>query len=460
MASSRAISFGVYEQSSIGLNYGSPNLWKHRDDLRRTNLGYDYWSNVGKLVEEAGMDFMFLGDVLAIDDSFPQSAKMSLRSGGGIPAHDPVAIASAVLSSTSKVGVIVTMSSTYEHPFRVARTFSTLDHLSGGRVGLNVVTSYLPSAARNFGLQEAFGHDERYELADEFMDVLYKLWEGSWEEDAFVMDADSGLFAEPEKVHRIDHVGKRFRVAGPHVSPPSQQRTPLLVVAGWSPRGHVFSANHAEVVFAGSQSAQEIIRGRKAIEAELNALGTNRPVRVYGGFSVVTAPSKDELSQKLGLLREVHQSDGEALWANHGAWSGIDLLGLPDNASVDGARGHTESVSTALARDPSTATVGGLKRKLLELGGSDPNVFIGLPEEVTDQIEEYARCSGVDGLVLRTFLSPGSLRDFAQLVAPILDARGLMDKSRSGTASLRRRLMGHDLLDQRHRGKLFGPRTS
>src|SRR5690606_3257938 len=161
----------------------------------------------------------------------------SLRESVQIPTNDPLLVIPAMAAVTKHLGFAATFSTTYEPPFAFARRMSTLDHLTKGRVGWNIVTSYLPNAARNFGLAEEIEHDHRYEIADEYLEVLYKLWEGSWEDDAVVRDAEASVYADPEKGHRIDHVGENFSVAGPHLSEPSPQRTPALILATASPAG-------------------------------------------------------------------------------------------------------------------------------------------------------------------------------------------------------------------------------
>jgi FMN-dependent oxidoreductase (nitrilotriacetate monooxygenase family) len=173
---------------------------------------------------------------------------------------------------TEHLGFGITASTSYEHPFTFARRMSTLDHLSNGRVGWNIVTSYLNSGALNVGLDAQVRHDNRYDIADEYLEVVYKLWEGSWEDDAVVLDIDQGIYADPEKVHPIAHEGTYYKVPGIHMTEPSPQRTPVLYQAGASPRGRRFAAENAEAVFMAAPTAA--IMARRV--ADLRSLGAGR----------------------------------------------------------------------------------------------------------------------------------------------------------------------------------------
>lgn len=170
-----------------------------------------------------------------------------MKTGMQVPANDPMLIVPAMAQATTHLSFAVTISTTYEHPFSLARRLSTLDHLTNGRVAWNIVTTAVTSAARNFGLSEVIQHDNRYDIADEFLEVCYKLWEGSWEDDAVVLE--NGIYADPAKVHEINHQGQYFKVEGPHLCEPSLQRTPVIYQAGNSDRGRKFAARHAECVF-------------------------------------------------------------------------------------------------------------------------------------------------------------------------------------------------------------------
>ena len=200
-------------------------------------------------MEKGKFDGLFIADVLGVYDVYHGTAEHAIRHATQIPLNDPLLVVPAMAQVTEHLGFGVTCSLTYEHPYPFTRRMSTLDHLTKGRAGWNIVSSYLDSAARNFGMKHQVKHDDRYAVADEYMEVCYKLWETSWEDDAVVRDTQVGIFTDPEKVHPIEHYGEYFQVPGYHLCEPSPQRTPVLYQAGASRRGKDFAARHAECVF-------------------------------------------------------------------------------------------------------------------------------------------------------------------------------------------------------------------
>lgn len=198
--------------------HNSHGLWKDEENRRpREYKDLDYWIEVAKLLERGKFDAIFFADVAGIYDVYKNSSAPSLRNGLQVPLNDPAFAVPAMAAVTKNLSFAVTVSTTYDHPFAHARRFSTLDHLTKGRFAWNIVTSYLPNAAGNFGLNHMIVHDERYDIADEFLDVTYKLWEGSWEDGAVINDIVSDTFIDPAKVHKINHKGKYFSVEGPHL---------------------------------------------------------------------------------------------------------------------------------------------------------------------------------------------------------------------------------------------------
>jgi len=253
----KQIILNAFEMNSSMHN--SHGLWKHPENKRQR--GYkdlDYWINLAKLLEKGKFDAVFFADVLGIYDVYRNSKDPSIRDGLSVPSNDPALLVSAMASVTENLAFAITVSTTYEAPFGNARRFSTLDHLTKGRIAWNVVTSYLPNAARNFGLQGMIKHDERYNIADEYLDVSYKLWEQSWEDGAVVENVEQNTLIDPDKVHEINHEGTYFKVEGPHLSEPSVQRTPVIYQAGTSERGREFAARHAECVFVGGPTPERI----------------------------------------------------------------------------------------------------------------------------------------------------------------------------------------------------------
>lgn len=231
----KPIFFNLFEMNNRTGN--SHGLWRHRDSRHHEYNDINFWIEIAKKIEEGGFTAFFLGDFFGAADVYKGSPETAIRHAMQFPSNDPSLLIPSMAHATKTLSFVTTISTTYEHPFHVARRLSTLDHLTRGRVGLNVVTSYIASAARYFGLSEPVEHDRRYAIADEFLSVCYKLWEASWEDDAVTFDAANDLHIDPARVHDIHHQGALFKVDGPHVSEPSLQRSPVIFQAGSSRTG-------------------------------------------------------------------------------------------------------------------------------------------------------------------------------------------------------------------------------
>ena len=205
----RLIHLNAFENASpVNISSG---LWRHPEDQSHRYKDIRYWIELAQMLEGAGFDSIFMADVLGMLDVYQGKPDAALRTATQVPINDPTVLVSAMAAATKHIGFAMTVSLTYEQPYAFARTMTSLDHASDGRVGWNIVTSYLDSAARNLGRGEQMSHDERYDRGDEFMEVLYKLWEGSWEDDAVVIDKAKGIYVDPAKVHAIGHQGKYFQ---------------------------------------------------------------------------------------------------------------------------------------------------------------------------------------------------------------------------------------------------------
>src|SRR5580692_4702452 len=250
------IRLNAFEMACVG--HQSPGLWTHPRDRSGDYHRLDYWTDLARILERGKFDGLFLADVLGVYDVFAGSPDAALRQAIQVPVNDPLLAIPAMAQVTEHLGFGVTCNLSYEPPYSFARRMSTLDHLTAGRIGWNVVTGYLNSAAKAMGLAQQTAHDERYDVAEEYMEVVYKLWEASWEDDAALRDRARGIFADPKKVHRVRHEGKNYRVDAIHLCEPSPQRTPVLYQAGTSPRGRQFAAQNAECVFMSGPSAKVI----------------------------------------------------------------------------------------------------------------------------------------------------------------------------------------------------------
>src|SRR5438128_8083322 len=236
----------------------SPGLWTHPRDRTAEYNRLPYWTDLARTLERGRFDGLFLADVLGVYDVYGGSPHAALRQCAQVPVNDPVLLIPAMATVTEHLGFGVTCTLSYEPPYPFARRMSTLDHLTEGRIGWNIVTGYLDSAARGAGKDKQTAHDDRYDVADEYMEVVYKLWEGSWEDDAAVRDRARGVFVDPAKVHRVRHEGDNYRVDAIHLCEPSPQRTPVLYQAGASNRVCEFAARHAECVFLLGPSKQVV----------------------------------------------------------------------------------------------------------------------------------------------------------------------------------------------------------
>lgn len=436
---SKRISVNAFDMTCVG--HQSFGLWRHPRSRATEYNTIEYWTNLAKTLEKGKFDALFLADVVGIYDIYKNSAAPSVADGAQVPVNDPFMQISAMAAVTEHLGFGVTSAVTYEQPYTLARKYATLDHLTKGRVGFNVVTSYLPSAAENQGLPCQIEHDERYEIAEEFLDVCYKLWEGSWEDGAVVKDREAGLYADPNLVHPIQHSGKHFRVPGAALTEPSPQRTPLIFQAGASSRGQAFAGKHAEAVFIGGLRPDLTRFVTDKIRDKAEAAGRDRDdVKIYAMLSVVV----DETEAKAQAKYEEYLSyvNLESSQAIIGGWSGVDL----DQFGQDEVLNYIKTDSIQSFLTPFTLQSKDKQwtreeiAKHCALGGMGA-VLVGTPESVADQLEEWVDEGGLDGINLAYHVSPGSFEDFVEYVVPELQKRGRYRTDYEGS-TLRESLYG------------------
>lgn len=435
----------------------SAGLWRHPDDRASEYTTLDYWLHIARLLDDAGFDAMFIADALGQIDVYQGKPDAALRTAAQSPVNDPLLLVSAMAAATRQLGFGITLSTTYEHPYLLARKFTTLDHLTKGRVAWNIVTSVLESAARNLGLEKQMDHDERYERAQEFLEVTYKLWEGSWEDDAVRRDRHAGVYTDPSKVHPIRHQGRWFTVPDAHLSEPSPQRTPVLFQAGTSDRGRLFAAQNAEVVFLGGTTPQAIAQNIDKIRTLAHQQGRAADtIRFITAISVVVDDDDDKAHAK--FQDYLSYASQEAALALFSAWTGVDWSGwaldeplkyIETNASRSALAGLTRIDAER------QWTVGDISN-YIAIGGIHPTL-VGSPQTVADALEAFADASGVDGFNLAYAISPGSFEDFVRWVVPELQARGRMRRADGAALTLRERLQGEGQIKLRddHPGTQF-----
>lgn len=422
-------------------------LWVRKDTRQLEYNQLDPWVELAQILEKGCFDALFLADVIGVYDSYRGGPETSIIEGMQTPVNDPAMLVPAMAYATENLGFAFTSSVLQSHPFAFARQMSTLDHLTRGRVAWNIVTSYLTNAGLNFGLDGLPSHDERYDLADEYLDVVYKLWEGSWEDDAVLRDTELGIYADPAKVHPINHVGKHFNVAGPHLSEPSPQRTPLLFQAGSSTRGRRFAAKHAECMFI--VDSRRSLTGAASVISDVRSQAVRngrRPedIQFFQGLSPVVGGTEAEAKVKEAEYLEQFSTEGAL--AHLSGSIGIDLSDIDLDQPL-------KSIDTRSMR--------GMVKGLIESTPDQTQTFrdlirtrnagqflTGSPEQIADALQDWQK-AGVDGFNLIYSVTPGTFVDFIEAVVPILQKRGLMQKEYA-PGPLREKIFGYGRLPARH----------
>lgn len=435
----KRIAVNAFDMTCVG--HQSFDLWRHPRSRATEYNTIKYWTDLAQILEKGFFDGVFLADVVGIYDIYKNSAAPAIEGGAQVPVNDPFMQISAMAAVTEHLGFGVTSAVTYEQPYTLARKYASLDHLTNGRVGFNVVTSYLPSAAECQGLETQIEHDTRYELAEEFLDVCYKLWEGSWEDSAVVKDREKGIYADPAKVHPIQHKGKYFSVPGAGLTEPSPQRTPVIFQAGASSRGQKFSGKHAEVVFIGAlrPDLTRIITDRIRDRAEENGRGRDE-IKVFAMLSIIVDETEEKAKAKYEEYRKyVNLESSQAII---GGWSGVDLSQFDEDEVLNYVK--TESIQSFLTPFTLQAKDKQWTRKDIAehctIGGMG-EVIVGDPQQVADELERWIDEGGLDGINLAYHVSPGSFEDFIEFVVPELQKRGRYRTSYEGE-TLRESLFG------------------
>lgn len=459
MTRPKRLILNLFEMSCV--SHITHGLWRLPDNNRERVNDIEYWIELATLLESGGFDAVFLADVVGTYDVFRGSADTSIREGLQIPNNDPAMVVPAMAAVTDHLGFGITFSTTYEPPFAWARRLSTLDHLTKGRVGWNIVTSYLPNAARNFGLTGEVEHDLRFAMAEEYLDVLYKLWEGSWDDDAIVADRANNVYVDPAKIRPIDHEGRWFRVEGPHLPSPSRQRTPVLYTATASSAGSAFAGRHAEVVFTGASSISGLQQTMTTIRSAAVASGRRAwDVRFVTTAGVIVGRTQAEAEAKLADYQRLSSRDGYLAHAG----LGFDPTAYPPATKLGDIPGDTgERAGRWRVIDPEQ-TVGEFLAGFGDVT-RQPLFVVGTPDVAADAIETWLDDVGIDGINLLQYHTFDTARDFIELVVPELRRRGRLRESYDEHESLRDRIFGEgDRLPARHpatryRGGAYLPAT-
>ncbi|WP_347454545.1 LLM class flavin-dependent oxidoreductase [Acinetobacter thermotolerans] len=409
--------------------------WRHPESRPQDHLNIDYAIELVKTAERGLFDAYFLADTLAVRGDWGSVTSKGWSLGDKDTGFEPVTLFAALSAVTKHIGFVATASTTYEHPYTLARKYASLDHISKGRAAWNVVTTASKQVARNFGLSEHPDAKTCYAQAHEFIEVVQKLWD-SWEDDAFIYDKDSGQFFQPEKFHEPQHKGKFFEVQGALNVPRPPQGYPVIVQAGQSEDGRELAAKFAEVIFTAQQSLEDAQAFYRDVKGRLAKYGRHADdLKIMPGVSIFVAKTAEEAQEKYDLLNSlIHPQVGLGLLS--GLAGGIDLeqydLDQPfpelDEKLID--FGSRQQMMIEIARKHHFTI-----RQLYEYVASARGhwTLVGTPEQIVDQLQEWFEHEAADGFNILPPSTPAGLNDFVDLIVPELQRRGLFRTEYEGT---------------------------
>ena len=413
MTQQRKMRIGVFLSGSGG-NMAS---WRHPNAVPDGAVNLGYYKGMTRTAEEAKLDFAFFGDGLYISEkSHPNF----------LVRFEPLTLLAALSMVTTHIGLAATLSTTYSDPYTVARQFSSIDHLSDGRAGWNIVTSPLEGSAANYSKPEHPQHDLRYRMAGEFVEITKGLWD-SWEDDAFIRNKESGVFIDPSKMHRLDHKGEFYSVQGPLNISRSKQGSPVLIQAGSSEAGRGFAAKIADAIFTGQSTRSDAAGFYKDIKTRAEESGRDpRQVLILPGCSPVVGDTPEEAEAKYQEIANLVVID-DALNYLGRYFNDIDFspydLDEPFPDLGDFGRNGWESTTDRIKQ---VAKEERLTLREMALRSTTPrNEFIGTPTQVADSMQKWFENGAADGFMLVPSVLPQGFNDFVEHVLPILKERGL-----------------------------------
>lgn len=416
-----------------------PAAWRDPATPLGGEIDFSLYTDVARSAESGKLDFVFFADTLATRRGNMEILK---RLPYAIVHFEPVTLLSAIAAVTKRIGLVATVSTSFSEPYNVARQFASIDHISGGRVGWNVVTTSDPNAALNFG-GEQDQRSRRYDRANEFVSVVNGLWD-SWDDDAFVRNRETGIFFDPEKMHPLNHKGEFFQVGGPLNIHRSPQGRPVIVSAGGSDAGRDHAARTSEVVFAVNRDITEAKAFYVDQKSRLEKYGRSpAELKILSALTTYVGRTDDEAKERLATLHSyIHPDVGRAFLS---ADLGIDLTGLPVDEpipeallpeSTNKAQAYFDNIIAMIRKDNPTI------RELYEIYAAsrgDINPVVGSPKTIADRMEEWFTEGATDGFMLQIPYLPDGMKEFVALVVPELQKRGLFRNEYEG-ATLRDRL--------------------
>ncbi|VVE78566.1 LLM class flavin-dependent oxidoreductase [Pandoraea sputorum] len=446
----RHIHVNAFNMNCVGhIHHG---LWTHPRDRSSEYGTLRYWTDIAQILERGLFDGIFIADVIGYYDVYQGGVDLTLREGIQLPVNNPWLIVSAMAAVTHHIGFGLTAMVGAHHPYTFARDVSTLDQLTNGRVGWNIVTGYVDSGVRGLGQDGLAEHDSRYDRAEDFLELTYKLWEGSWDDGAVVADRTRRIHTLPEKVRAVVHDGPFYRTNAIHMSAPSPQRTPVLFQAGTSSRGLRFAGKHAEGVFIGAASPEAArAASRNLREAAVAAGRAPGDIKIFAGLAVVVGKTQAEAQEK--YAEYLAHASAESGLAHFAASTGVDFARYGLDDPIPYGTGNAIQSATQTARQQGWTT----RRKLLDQFalGSRYHTIVGDAAHVADELERWIDEGEIDGFNLTRIVVPETWQDFADLVVPELQNRGRY-RTHYDTGTMRHRLFGRgDRLPVQHAAASF-----
>ncbi|MFB6466770.1 LLM class flavin-dependent oxidoreductase [Cytobacillus sp. Hz8] len=401
--------------------------WRYPDAPVEKAKNFSYYAELAKKAENAKMDAIFLADRTSTS---PQSVK-----NGATGFFEPTTLLSGLAAVTEKIGLIGTVSTSFNEPYNVARRFSSLDFLSNGRAGWNIITSGTDEEAQNFNLEQIPNHARRYQRAKEFLEVAVKLWD-SWEDNAILANKETGVFADSQKVHEINHKGEFFQVRGPLNIPRSPQKRPVLVQAGTSENGKEFAAIYAEAIFTAQQSFKDARAFYQDIKQRVINNGRNpEQVKILPGICPIIGETEEEAIERESKMQELINFDHSLLKLSNRV--GVDLTSapldepfpeLPELDEIQGHKSRTQLIVELAQRENLT-----LRQVLIRLGGGRGHYTIAAtPKKIADVLEYWFLNGAADGFNIMPQVMNHDFERFVQLVIPELQRRGLFRTEYTG----------------------------
>ncbi|CAN7310610.1 LLM class flavin-dependent oxidoreductase [Caballeronia sp. LjRoot34] len=424
-----------------GVNSHATGMWRHaRDKINWNYAAPDYWIHMARTMERGFFDAMFIADELAPYNTHGGSSDPVIRYAVQFPVHEPSTIVPIVAGATRHLGVGVTLSTAFEHPYSMCRRLSSLDHLSGGRVAWNIVSSYSKSEWDAYGASMT-DRSRRYERLEEYMALCYELW-NSYEDGAIVADRASGIYADPSKIREVNFDGQFFRCRARHFVAPSPQGHPVLWQAGSSDTGRDFAARHAEAIFAVLPTVNRMRQYTEDLNNRLEHKFSRPPgsVKLIFGLQTVVGETRAEAEDKYERIKACIPAEGALAWmSGHFGldFSRYDLDEYVQNIEVPGIQGLFESV--VYAKDGAPVTL--REAAMIYAQGMGMPVAVGTAKDIVDAMEVYMDEGGADGFMLAATYTPGCFEEFADLVTPELQRRGRLRGAYTGR-TLRENLIG------------------